>query len=457
MKFFRSLQAKYMLLILIALSLIFLIQIGFVIIGTLWVDRTQKEEPQSEEKIETRWHEEAGNLKKISHVEIARYFAKWKQQYPSASMFWIDGNGRLAEQIDVKEKLPSEWTSTDTAKFIKDRYGQDPFTVIAFVGQDHQNGFVVLEMPRDFFAPPLQIINEEYGMVLLMVILMIIALFITISFLFFRGIRKRLLQLQEAMEIRDVDSLPIRIDVKKKDEVGQLEQTFNQMVDELRKSKQREQAEEQLRREFIANLSHDLRTPLTKINAQTYSLKKLQLPAEAAQGILRIETSIRDIDRLIENLMSYTLLMASKYHYHPQTIDVVRFVRESFATWYSVFEKEGFEIVVDLQPFKENFWEIDPVWFGRILDNLLQNVLRHAKSGLYIEMKTVSTEQYDAFVIKDRGKGMKQVSHEKGVGIGLSIVDMMVKGMKLDWDIDSSENGTTIQIKRYKLNVFGRK
>ena len=45
---------------------------------------------------------------------------------------------------------------------------------------------------------------------------------------------------------------------------------------------------------------------------------------------------------------------------------------------------------------------------------------------------------------------MKNESDEAGAGIGLSIVDMMVKGMKLDWDIESSEAGTTIKIKKYK-------
>ena len=50
----------------------------------------------------------------------------------------------------------------------------------------------------------------------------------------------------------------------------------------------------------------------------------------------------------------------------------------------------------------------------------------------------------------DRGKGMGNESNETGAGIGLSIVDMMVKGMELDWDIQSSEFGTIIKLKKYK-------
>src|SRR5699024_1008200 len=144
------------------------------------------------------------------------------------------------------------------------------------------------------------------------------------SLIFFRQIRKRLLNMQKAMAVRDVDNLPVLIDVKKDDEIGQLETAFNTMVNELRESRQREQEEERLRRELIANLSHDLRTPLTKIRSQAYSLGRETLTQEGRRAINALEASIVDTDRLIENLMSYTLLMASKYNFNQKEIDVVR-------------------------------------------------------------------------------------------------------------------------------------
>src|SRR5699024_7505673 len=107
-------------------------------------------------------------------------------------------------------------------------------------------------------------------------------------------------------------------------------------------------------------------------------------------------------------------------------------------------------IDIHLEPLEVSTWVIDPTWLSRIIDNLLQNILRHAKSGQYIGVSTESTDQYDAFVIKDHGKGMTNESNEKGAGIGLSIVDMMVKGMDLDWDVDSNQLGTTIKLMKYK-------
>ncbi|MBT2689671.1 HAMP domain-containing histidine kinase [Bacillus sp. ISL-47] len=452
-KFSQSLQAKYMLIILTAL---FLFQAAYLIVAMLAMGleesilgKEDADEQNDPKRIEEQWHADAEELEGASAESIRRLFAQWKKQYRDASMFWIDENGRLMEQLDVKGELPADWTPAYTAKFIKERYGGEPFTVISFIGGDERNGFIVLEIPRNLFNPPFVQMTEKYGWFLGLGLLLIISLFIVVSFLFFRGIRKRLMHLQEAMERRDLDNLPIGIDVQKSDEIGQLEQTFNDMVVELKESKRREQEEEQLRRELIANLSHDLRTPLTKINAQTYSIAKEDLSPEGKQAVKALENSIVNIDRLIENLMSYTLLMASKHKLELKEMDAVRFVRESLASWYPVFEKEGFETVIDLQPFEEK-WLADPIWLGRIIDNLLQNILRHARDGSYLEVKTESTEAYDAIVFIDQGKGLKNSSAEKGAGIGLSIVDMMVKGMKLDWEMESGEEGTTVKILAFK-------
>lgn len=455
MKFFRSLLAKYMLIIVVAMSII---QLAYLIIGFFVLGIAKKEELNVrvgeeviyENDIEEKWHAEANEIKKFEPEAISQHFESWEQQYPEASMFWVSAEGTLLTEVNVQEQLPAQWTPAYTTKFIKARYGGDPFTVIAFLGGQETNGFIVLEMPKSLFSPPLMSVYNHYGSILFVGVIAIILFFISVSFLFFRGIRKRLLKLQDAMEIRDVDGLPIEMPVKKKDEIGQLEHSFNRMVCELRESKNREQKEEQLRRELIANLSHDLRTPLTKVRAQTYTISKEALSDEGKSAVKALETSIVNIDGLMENLMSYTLLMASKYKFEPKETNVIRFAREHMTTWYPVFEKEGFEIDVAFDSFEDNNWRVDPLWLGRIFDNFFQNVLRHASSGQYIGVKTESTQYYDAFVISDCGKGMNNESNAKGAGIGLSIVDIMVKGMELDWEITSSESGTMIKIIRRK-------
>ncbi|QHS22808.1 HAMP domain-containing histidine kinase [Virgibacillus sp. MSP4-1] len=447
-KFFKSLLAKYILIILTAL---FIIQIGFFVPAFLFIFTSNQEETERQAaSIEKQWHNEASDLERMTKGTILDHFKQWKQQYPQSSMFWVDNDGHLSAQLDVTAELPDEWTPAFTAQFIKERYDEDPFTVIAFAGNNQSHGFIVFELPRSALSQDTNQFSQIGGRTFSIIALTIILFFIMISLLFFRGIRKRLVALQEAMEIRDTDQLPVSIDVKKNDEIGQLESTFNQMVSELRESKQREQEEEQLRRELIANLSHDLRTPLTKMRAHLYSISKETLSANGVQAVQVMEEAMEKLDRLIENLMSYTLLTARKMNDKPENIDIIRHMRTSMASWYSIFEKEGFEIDVELKPFKENEWNVDPLWLDRIIDNLLQNVLRHAQSGKFLSVRTESGKDYEAIVIADHGNGMSVDSSEKGAGIGLTIVDLMVRKMNLEWEVESGHRGTIIKIKRLK-------
>jgi signal transduction histidine kinase len=439
----RSLTAKYMAIILTALFFI-----NFLIIGTsLLVFNVYDHKDPETLQIEKAWHEDARSLKNPGSEDINRMFEKWQNRYPKARLFWVDGKGRLAAGRNLAADIPKHWNAAYTANFIKARYDNDPFTVIAFPQNDASYGFVVFEIERKLLQPAFTEVNTDF---MYFIVPAGIVLFVTVSYLFFLGIRKRLLYLQHAMEIRDVDGLPVSITVRKQDEIGQLEMAFNQMVNELRESRKREEAEEQLRKELIANLSHDLRTPLTKIRAHAYTLGKEALTPLARQAVDTIEQSVSKMDRLIENLMAYTLLNAKKLKYEPAPTDVVRLARSFIATWYPVFEKEGFSIDVQLDDLEQKHWNVDPLWMERIFDNLFQNVIRHAKDGKYIGLKTERTDSYDALVVLDRGKGFRHKSSEKGAGVGLAIVDLMVKKMGLDWKIESSETGTIVKIIHYR-------
>nr|WP_246593753.1 HAMP domain-containing sensor histidine kinase [Evansella tamaricis] len=237
----------------------------------------------------------------------------------------------------------------------------------------------------------------------------------------------------------DYHDIPDKVTVREKDEIGALEESFNRMVDRLKDSRNREQEEEKLRKELIANLSHDIRTPLATIRAHAYSLKSEELSTLGQESITIIDNKIDHLHTLIENLLSYTLLTSGRYTYRPEKVEMNRTIRLALKAWYPIFEREQF--TVDIQLFKEPvYWNLDPNWLERILDNLFQNVVRHAKSGKYISI----TCEDNTIYIRDKGPGMYSGSEQRGVGIGLSIVEIMTKEMGIVLDIDTSEKGTTI-------------
>jgi len=278
----------------------------------------------------------------------------------------------------------------------------------------------------------------------------VLALFVAVSWLFFYRIRKRLLRLQEAMaEPTAGQGLPQPIDTagfSRPDEIGQLEASFNRMIRQLANSRHREEEEEALRRRLIANLSHDLRTPLTVMRGHASRLRKEALSPEGSASLDAVDHTITHVGELIDDLLAYTLLTAGKYPYRPEKTDMVRLARTSLANWYPVFEQADFRIELELPESSTFWWEVDPQWMQRVLDNLFQNIQRHARDGRYIGI--AMDAERESLAINDHGPGMDGQSGERGAGIGLSIATYMLREMGLQAEFMFDESGTTVRIRK---------
>ncbi|WP_232278377.1 HAMP domain-containing sensor histidine kinase [Paenibacillus sp. 481] len=483
--FFRSMLAKYMLIVLGALlvwPLVFPITALITNLPLLLSDQNDHEAKNiyaNGERIEQEWHQTAGKLKAIAPEEIKLALHEMKRQYPKAQFFWVDSTGHTQLALPERGDLPQQWSAADSIHFVKQTYDGNPFTSIAFIGKDPKQGFIAIQIERSLMVKE----DSLYGTTEIVIVIAVIFIaFVTASWLFFYHMRKRLVHLEEAMTTTDDSGFPHPVEVKKWDEIGRLEQAFNQMIGELHTSREREREEEELRKKLIANLSHDLRTPLTTIRGHAHSLGDEVLSAKGKQSLALIDAKVDDVGQLVDNLFSYTLLSAKKYPFHPERLDILRLVRTSAASWYPIWEKEGLEVHVDL-PDEPLMWNVDPLWMKRILDNLFQNIMRHAVSGRYIGIRVeaagrdaqathspVEAAGRDAqathrpkkltgdgtpsahlpvrhtlaLIIEDRGPGIQAASEDKGAGIGLTIVSMMMREMDLQWELRSSVDGTQV-------------
>ncbi|WP_339256912.1 HAMP domain-containing sensor histidine kinase [Paenibacillus sp. FSL P2-0136] len=276
----------------------------------------------------------------------------------------------------------------------------------------------------------------------------IIVAFVVLSWLFFWRLRKRLTRLQEAMSATpaaaDSSPDPVLIQKDRMDEIDQLGGSFNRMIRQLEDSRRREQEEAGLRQRLIANMSHDLRTPLTIMRGHVTRLNKEPMSPEGQSSLAEINQTITRTGELMDDLLSYTLLTSGKYPFEPAPTDMGRLVRASVAAWYPVFEEHGIQVDVDL-PAEETFhWTADPRWMTRVLDNLFQNIIRHAADGKYASI-AVDVQQ-ERILVADKGPGMDHSAYGGGAGIGLSTVHYMLNTMTLKADFNSSGHGTRVVI-----------
>lgn len=290
-------------------------------------------------------------------------------------------------------------------------------------------------------------LNLFYIYVLLLGLIMVA--FVILSWRFFLNLQRRLARLQEVMSISAEHNAfpePIPVESDRMDEIDQLGSSFNWMIQQLEYSRRQAHEEEVLRHRLIANLSHDLRTPLTILRGHITRLNKESLSLEGQFSLTEMNHTITRVGDLMNDLLSYTLLTSGKHPFHPASTDIGRLVRASVAAWYPVFEDKEMELDVDIPTEETFYWEVDPKWMIRILDNLFQNMIRHAAEGKYANIVVdIGKEQ---IIIADKGPGLDNSSYGEGAGIGLSTCNYMLKKMKLHASFTSSEKGTRIVIGR---------
>lgn len=299
----------------------------------------------------------------------------------------------------------------------------------------------------DIHGKSVNTLNLFYVTVLLLGF--IIVAFVILSWRFFLNLQKRLASLQEVMSSSAKTNSfpkPISLQADRMDEIDQLGSSFNWMIQQLEDSRKREYEEELLRHRLIANLSHDLRTPLTILRGHVTRLNKESMSSVGKNSLSEINHTISRVGDLMDDLLTYTLLTSGKHPYVPVSTDIGRLVRASVAAWYPVFEEQGIQLDVDLPADETFYWEADPKWMTRVLDNLFQNIIRHAAAGKYANI-VVDVEQ-ERIIVADKGPGLNNSSYEHGAGIGLSTCHYMLKKMKLKAEFTSNEDGTSIAIGR---------
>ncbi|MDF2921383.1 MAG: two-component system sensor histidine kinase [Paenibacillaceae bacterium] len=448
-KWRKSLLVRYLMIITLALlmfPLVFpasavLYSLPHELYGLLNGNGSGEPNPyESRRELTEMWHHEALELDGADPAAISARMGVLKERFPKADMFWVGAGGDLMLALPGQEGLPAHWTAADSIAFMKQSYDANPFTVVAFIGEKRQQGFMVLQVPHVVIAGGEPVIGGRYFMVVLG---LVFVLFLMVSGFFFYRIRRRLVRLEQAMSSPDPRGIPRPVNVRQEDEIGQLEHAFNRMIGELDTSRSREQEEERLRKQLIASLSHDLRTPLTIIRSHAYSLRQDVLSGKGQQSLALIEAKSDDLNRLIDNLLSFTLLSAGKYPLVREQADMARLMRTAAAGWYPLFEAEGFEVEVVLPEYPV-YWQIDPRWMIRILDNLLQNCLRHAKQGCYVAILLEEGPEGSTAVIEDKGPGITAVSGERGAGIGLEIVALMTRELGIGYRVESGSGKTRV-------------
>jgi two-component system phosphate regulon sensor histidine kinase PhoR len=202
---------------------------------------------------------------------------------------------------------------------------------------------------------------------------------------------------------------------------------------------------ERVRRDFVANVSHEFKTPLTAIQgfAETLLNGALEDKANRKRFVEIIREHARRLARLTDDLLKLSRIEAGRLELEIRPIRVETLVSGCVETARLNAKARGLEIQVDLQ---ENTPSVrgDGLQLGEVLQNLLDNAVQYTPSGGYIEVKARSNGNGVTFTVTDTGIGIPESDLERiferfyrvdaarsreagGTGLGLAIARHIVE------------------------------
>jgi signal transduction histidine kinase len=246
-----------------------------------------------------------------------------------------------------------------------------------------------------------------------------------------------LVHLTQAAGEMEGGDLSVRAREYGRDEIGQLARQFNQMAERLEHSFAELEAERDTLRRFIADASHELRTPITALRNFIELLQgKAQADPEAQQEFLtESETQLNRLAWITQNLLDLSRLEAGLTPVNLTLEDIGQLLAMAASSFDIPAEEKGVKlVVVPPQPSFEIL--VDRELLGLALSNLIDNALKFTPRGGEVELGAEFSDQATRIWVRDSGSGIdahdvphvfdrfyrgRNVSVE-GSGLGLAMV-----------------------------------
>jgi signal transduction histidine kinase len=246
----------------------------------------------------------------------------------------------------------------------------------------------------------------------------------------------------------------VRVEEKGPPEIYALMQGFNSMAERL-------QMHDQQRRNMLADLSHELRTPITVIQGNVEGILDGLYPADPARlkSILE-ETQI--LARLVDDLRTLALAESGALRLKREPTNLAELVREAVAGFESQIQEKELRVQMSLDEAEEA--NVDPQRVREVLNNLLSNALRYSPLGGQVQVRLTEAgtgpERRATISIQDHGPGIEpellshvfdrfyKSSDSGGMGLGLSIAKYLVEAHGGNIWVDSElDKGTKISFR----------
>jgi signal transduction histidine kinase len=249
-----------------------------------------------------------------------------------------------------------------------------------------------------------------------------------------------------------------RVAVQGTDEVADLARTFNALSVQLAASMERERLLESERRDMIAAISHDLRTPLASIRAMVEAINDRVVTdeAEVRRYLHLIQHESENLARLIEDLFELARIESGSLELRLESVPLTDLVTETVESLRLQAQEKG----VDLRSHCDaavGALALDGPRMQRVLINLIENAVRHTPSGGAVDVAVEREDGHVRLAVADTGEGIaaedrphvferfyrgdkarSRATGSSGAGLGLAISRAIVEAHHGTIDLEST-------------------
>ena len=250
------------------------------------------------------------------------------------------------------------------------------------------------------------------------------------------------------------------LDIDRRDEIGQLAKSFQQMTEKLNES-------DRIRKEFISDVSHDFQSPLLNIKGYSDLLLDENLSNEQRKTYANVIQAETDrLSSLTKQLLLLTSLDQLSSPLELTTFRVDEQLKEVIRKYRWLLDEKSITLSMD---FDEVHYKGDPAFLEKVWENLLSNAIKYISSEGTIELGLTEKTDHITVTIRDNGIGMNdnevariferfyraddsRTTEVSGTGLGLPIVQQVVKLHHGEIHVTSEEEkGTTFVVTLPKL------
>jgi signal transduction histidine kinase len=366
-------------------------------------------------------------------------------------VFLIDSNGQLilpASDSDIDSfseiyaqmiDAVGEWTHNQATVYST----SDTLNYASCVAFDGAKHYLLVRYP-------LSITNSAvHQMQLYVIILSIVAVVIAflVSYTLSRKLSRPIKNISDTAERMAKGDYSVQFNSMEYREIAQLSDTLNYTRDEIKKS-------DQFQKELLANVSHDLKTPLTMIKAYASMVKEIS-GNDPEKRDKHLQIIIDESDRLtglVNDVLSASKISSGLEQLNKKVFNLTEFLYGIINKFEYLQETQGYTFMVDIDP---NLYTIaDEEKIGQVIYNLVSNAVNYTGDDkkVYISLKDSPQDNRIKFSVRDTGKGIsdEELAHiwdryyrstdahlrpVKGTGLGLNIVKVILQSHSFDFGV----------------------